>query len=202
MADNHRGVRAVGSSQTVPGNPIRLGDNFELDVRAYELRRSGQPLKLERLPMELLQLLVERNGQLVTREQIVERIWGKEVYVDTDNSINAAIRKIRHVLEDDPEQPRFVQTVTGRGYRFIALVLNGSGTPPAKAAISEQPVAEEELVAKPVSVDHPSQERASRFTGVLLGVSVVLIVALGAYFQWSRSRARPQPPSGRLMVAV
>jgi TolB-like protein/DNA-binding winged helix-turn-helix (wHTH) protein len=202
MADHHRGVRAVGSSQTVPGNPIRLGDNFELDVRAYELRRSGQPLKLERLPMELLQLLVERNGQLVTREQIVERIWGKEVFVDTDNSINAAIRKIRHVLEDDSEQPRFVQTVTGRGYRFIALVLNGSGTSPVKAVLSEEPVAEEELVAKPVSVDHPSQEWASRFTSVLLAVSVVLIVALGAYFQWSRSRARPQPPSGRLMVAV
>ena len=70
--------------------------------------------------MELLILLIEERGQLVSRSQIIERIWGKDVFLDTDNSINAAIRKIRQVLKDDPEQPRFVQTITGRGYRFIA----------------------------------------------------------------------------------
>jgi predicted ATPase len=72
--------------------------------------------------MELLLLLVERRGELVTREEIVARIWGKDVFLDTDNSINAAIRKLRQVLNDDPEQPRFIHTVTGRGYRFVAPV--------------------------------------------------------------------------------
>jgi DNA-binding winged helix-turn-helix (wHTH) protein len=62
--------------------------------------------------MDLLLLLVEQRGQLVTRGQIIERVWGKDVFLDTDNSINAAIRKIRQVLKDDPEQPRFVQTVS------------------------------------------------------------------------------------------
>ena len=72
--------------------------------------------------MELLLLLVAQRGQLVTREQIIEALWGKDVFVDVDASINSAVRKIRQVLKDDAEQPRFLQTVTGRGYRFIAPV--------------------------------------------------------------------------------
>src|SRR5689334_14381935 len=87
---------------------FRFGDEFELDLRAQELRRSGNVLKLERIPMQVLLLLVELRGQLVSRDQIVERVWGKDVFLDTDNSINAAIRKIRQVLKDDPEHPRFV----------------------------------------------------------------------------------------------
>ena len=72
--------------------------------------------------MDLLLLLIEERGQLVSRDQIIERVWGKDIFLDTDSSINAAIRKIRQVLKDDSEQPRFVQTITGRGYRFIAAV--------------------------------------------------------------------------------
>src|SRR6266851_4354042 len=101
---------------------LRFGEHFELDPGAYQLRRAGQTLKLERIPMEVLLLLTEQRGQLVTRDQIVDRIWGKDTNLDADNSINAAIRKIRQVLKDDPEQPRFIQTVTGRGYRWIAKV--------------------------------------------------------------------------------
>jgi eukaryotic-like serine/threonine-protein kinase len=124
---------------------VKLADNLELDQRAYELRRAGEPLKLSRIPMELLLLLVERRGELVTRDQIVERIWGKDVFLDTDNSINAAIRKLRQVLEDDSEQPRFVQTVTGMGYRFIAHIVEVN-PPVAKSAIGESAVAEKETL--------------------------------------------------------
>lgn len=106
----------------MPSDIVRFGVDFELDRRAYELRRAGRSVKLERIPMELLFLLVERQGELVTREQILDRIWGNDVFLDTDNSINAAIRKIREVLKDDPERPTFVQTVTGKGYRFVATV--------------------------------------------------------------------------------
>jgi DNA-binding winged helix-turn-helix (wHTH) protein/predicted Zn-dependent protease len=101
---------------------LQLSEDFELDVRAYQLRRAGRVLKLEPTPMELLLFLVQHRGELLTRDQIVERIWGKDVFLDTDNSINGAIRKIRQVLKDDPEQPRFVETVSGKGYRFIAPV--------------------------------------------------------------------------------
>ena len=103
-------------------NLLKLADDLELDRGAYELRRSGKALRLSRIPMELLLLLVDRRGDLVTREEIVERLWGKDVFLDTDNSINAAIRKLRQILDDDPEQPQFIHTVTGRGYRFVALV--------------------------------------------------------------------------------
>ncbi len=106
-----------------PSESIQFGKDFELDPRSYELRSGGRIVKLERIPMELLMLLIEERGQLVTRSLIIDRIWGKDVFLDTDNSINAAIRKIRQVLKDDPEQPRFVQTITGRGYRFIAAVV-------------------------------------------------------------------------------
>ena len=111
---------------------IQLGEDFELDLRGYELRRSGRPVKLERIPMELLLLLVQERGQLVTRDEIIARIWGKDVFVDSDNSINAAIRKIRQVLKDDPDRPRFIQTITGKGYRFIAPVIAINPVPPVQ----------------------------------------------------------------------
>ena len=110
----------------MPSDIVRFGLDFVLDRRAYELRRAGRSLKLERIPMELLLLLVERRGELVTREEIIERIWGKDVFLDTDSSINAAIRKIRQVLKDDSEKPTFVQTVTGKGYRFVAPITKES----------------------------------------------------------------------------
>jgi eukaryotic-like serine/threonine-protein kinase len=108
---------------------IQFGNEFELDTRTYVLRRSGRPLKLERIPMEILLMLLERAGELVTREEIAERVWGKNVFVDTANSINSAIRKIRLVLRDDPDQPRYVQTVVGRGYLFLASQIETNSLP-------------------------------------------------------------------------
>ena len=70
--------------------------------------------------MELLILLVSRQGQLVSRAEIAQRLWSSEVFVDTEHGINTAIRKLRHLLHDDPEGPQFIQTVTGMGYRFVA----------------------------------------------------------------------------------
>ena len=95
---------------------------FELDCGRHELRRGGATVKLENLPFDLLVLVVESNGDLVTREQIVERLWGAGIYQDTEQGINTAIRKIRQALQDDPQQPQYLQTVVGRGYRFIAPV--------------------------------------------------------------------------------
>jgi DNA-binding winged helix-turn-helix (wHTH) protein/predicted Ser/Thr protein kinase len=140
------------ASELVPfANPVKFGDDLELDPGAYELRRAGRPPKLERIPMELLLLLVEQRGQLVTREHIIERIWGKDVFLDADSSINSAIRKIRLVLKDDPEQPRFLQTVTGRGYRFIATVLEDRGPAAIEVAAPPQAAAGEKLIGKEIS---------------------------------------------------
>src|SRR5947209_2705654 len=97
-------------------------DQFELDPNSYELRKSGRAIKLEKLPMELLVLLAERRGQLVTREQIIQRPWGDNVFVDTRQGINTAVRKLRIALQDDSENPRLLQTLSGRGYRLLAPV--------------------------------------------------------------------------------
>ena len=188
----------MGSSGRVSGSLIKFGDGFELDLRAYELRRSGQSLKLERIPMELLRLLLEHPGQLVTREQIVERIWGKEVFVDTGNSINAAIRKVRQVLEDDSEQPRFVQTVTGMGYRFIAPVYT-RGESPVEVPTDE--------TATPLTgpilseIDSAQEKSRPRRWGTVLAIAIVLVALAGAYFRWFRPRVRSQALI-RTMIAV
>jgi TolB-like protein/DNA-binding winged helix-turn-helix (wHTH) protein len=100
---------------------FRFGD-FELDIAAYELRRQGRPVKLGRQPMDLLILLVESRRQLVSRSDIVERLWGKDVFVDVETGVNTAISKIRQALRDSPDAPAFVETVAGKGYRFIAAV--------------------------------------------------------------------------------
>src|ERR1700726_1554435 len=100
---------------------VRFGE-FELDFGRFQLFRSGQPVRLEGLPLQLLMFLIENQRQLVTREQIAEALWGKDVFVDVEQGINTAIRKIRLALEDDSIQPHYLQTVVGRGYRFVAEI--------------------------------------------------------------------------------
>jgi len=162
-------------------NSMRFGDEFEFDRLAFELRRSGKPLKLERLPMELLLLLIERRGQLVTRDEIVLRVWGKDVFVDTDNSINAAIRKIRQVLNDDPEEPRYLQTVTGRGYRFIAAVEEVPN--PVSATRTDAPIDAVQSVAATTSPTPPSWSHYYRAAGLLLLAAAAVVLAVGLWLQ-------------------
>ena len=105
------------------GSPatLRFGD-FELDMAAYELSRRGRPVKLGRQPMDLLILLIERRPQLVSRTDIVDRLWGKDVFVDVETGVNTAISKVRQALRDSADAPAFVERVAGRGYRFVAAV--------------------------------------------------------------------------------
>jgi len=112
----------------MPHETLRFED-FELDPGSFELRRTGRLVKLERIPLQLLFLLTENRDRLVTREEILLAIWGKDVFVDADNSINTAVRKARQALKDDPENPRFLRTIPGKGYRFTAPV--SSSAPPS-----------------------------------------------------------------------
>jgi TolB-like protein/DNA-binding winged helix-turn-helix (wHTH) protein/Flp pilus assembly protein TadD len=106
---------------SAPSETFRFND-FELDVAAYQLRRQGRVIRLERQPMDVLILLVERRRQLVSRADIVERLWGKDVFVDVDTGVHTAIRKIRQALGDSISAPAFVETVPSKGYRFVADV--------------------------------------------------------------------------------
>jgi len=103
----------------VPEKKVRF-DDFQLDYGRFQLCRRGIPVRLESLPLQLLMFLVEKRGQLVTLEQLSTELWSKDVFVDVEQGINTAIRKIRRALDDDAGEPQYLQTVVGRGYRFVA----------------------------------------------------------------------------------
>src|SRR6202451_1253849 len=100
----------------------RAISDIELDLGRYELRRRGRRVKLEKKPMELLIFLVARREQLVTRQEIVTKLWHSDLFVDTGPNINNIVRKIRAALGDNSTKPRFLETVVGKGYRFIGPV--------------------------------------------------------------------------------
>jgi TolB-like protein/Flp pilus assembly protein TadD len=120
---------------------LRFRD-FELDLGAYELRRQGRPVRLERQPMDLLILLVERRRQLVTRGDIIDRLWGKDVFVDVETGVNTVVFKVRQALHDSPDAPAYVETVPGKGYRFIAPVevVSGPRTAVSRVTLAVLPV--------------------------------------------------------------
>jgi DNA-binding winged helix-turn-helix (wHTH) protein len=94
---------------------------FEIDLRAGELRRDGVKLKLQDQPFQLLCMLVEHSGEVVTREELRNRLWPADTFVDFDHGLNAAIKRLRDALGDSAENPRFVETVARRGYRFMGI---------------------------------------------------------------------------------
>ena len=171
-------------------------EEFSLDCDRYELLRSGRPIKLEKNPMELLILLVAKNGHLVTRQEIMTHLWGDDVFVDTEHGINTAVRKIRLALKDDPEQPRFVQTVTGKGYRFVAELKNGNGarlaaSPGVGIPAATTPVADPSRIA-------PARASANR---AVVAMVVALALGVAGYVAW-RALSRTPAASPRVMLAV
>jgi TolB-like protein/DNA-binding winged helix-turn-helix (wHTH) protein len=153
--------------------PVYEFSGFRLDCGRFELFHDRRSLPLERKPMELLILLVERQGELVTRADIAQRLWSSEVFVDTEHGINTAVRKVRNLLHDNPENPRFVQTVTGRGYRFIASV--ESISPPAAPFL----VAPEPVAVPPVANETgPPASAYSRRWFVIATAAAVAILTL------------------------
>ena len=126
--------------ESFPRQTLRFGP-FELDVAGYELRRNGQSVHLERQPMDLLILLVERRGELVLRADIIPRLWSKDVFVDVETGVNTAVRKVRQALHDSPESPAFIETVSGKGYRFIGSVeaIGGAAREPSRVMLAVLP---------------------------------------------------------------
>ena len=108
---------------------VRFG-TFELSLRSGELRRRGLRVALQEQPLRILMALLERPGEVVTREDLSRRLWPEGTFVDFEHSLNAAVRRLRVTLGDDADVPRFVETVHKRGYRFLPL---GRGTPIRRA---------------------------------------------------------------------
>src|SRR5216683_585694 len=164
-------------------------EDFEVDRSTYELRRAGSVVHLERIPLDLLFLLIERRGKLVTRPEIFERIWGKNVFLDVDNSINIAVRKLRNALHEDPDAPRFVVTVPAKGYRFIAPIREeGPSAPvpeasPVSAVVEASPTADA-VEASPTMIpkaDMPLPKDRRRgilwsIGGIALVIAVIVVI--------------------------
>src|ERR1700680_348797 len=142
---------------------------FEVDLSAGELRRNGLKVKLQEQPLQVLALLLERPGEVVSRDDLRNRLWGADTFVDFDHSLNAAIRRLRDALGDSAENPRFVETVARRGYRFLAPVRSGNGN----ATVRHEPAATK-------SAARPSSR--SYIWLILAGVSAVILVLLGIKF--------------------
>jgi DNA-binding winged helix-turn-helix (wHTH) protein len=128
--DGPSGIHSGGSRHGVRVNMpplIRFG-TFQLDTQAGQLLKNGRVVRLKPQPLRLLQLLISRPGELVTRDEIRDLLWGTDTFVDFEQGMNTAVRQIREALGDDAETPVFVETVPKRGYRFIAPV--DAGAPP------------------------------------------------------------------------
>jgi DNA-binding winged helix-turn-helix (wHTH) protein len=132
-------------------------DEFELNYGRFQLYRGGHPVRLEGLPLQLLMFMVEKRGQLVTREQISAELWSKDVFVDVEQGINTAIRKIRRALGDDADEPRYLQTVVGRGYRFVAPGAEdiGGQLPGEKFAVSAEELGRAIMTAAGLDPEDP-----------------------------------------------
>src|ERR1700677_1955842 len=129
-----------GESQVKNGSrTIRFGA-FEADLHSGEVRKSGNRVKLQDQPFKVLEILLERPGSLVTREELQTRIWPEETYGDFDHAVNVAVGKLRTALGDSADNPSFIETVPRRGYRFVARLENGAlETLPAPAPVEVPP---------------------------------------------------------------
>ena len=187
---------------------IRFGEKFELERQSRKLYRDGRLLRLERIPTEVLLLLIEKNGQIVTREEMIQKIWGDGVFFDTDNSINVAIRKVRHALRDDPDNPQFIQTITGYGYRFIAaLPLESPDQIATTPAPIPQPASDVPNITELTEANDilpaetlPRRSLFWRVAGVA-ALAGILVAALAVYLQSHKARVAGVP-GGRSMLAV
>jgi TolB-like protein/DNA-binding winged helix-turn-helix (wHTH) protein len=175
---------------------FQFGD-FTLDQSGYRLLRGDRLLSLEKRPMELLILLVERRGELVSRDEIAERLWGKDVFLDVEHGINTAVRKVRRALRDDPEKPRFVETVVGKGYRFAAPVISKNGGSSGTAQVPAQP-SQPPAVSEPTAAASVELKNRSARLWVLGGAAAALVLLLavaGLWYRAQRYRAQSAEPT-------
>jgi eukaryotic-like serine/threonine-protein kinase len=159
---------------------------FELDPREGSLCRNGNRVKLQDLPYRLLIMLVERGGEVVTREEVRQRLWPGNTFVEFDNSLGVAIRKVRDALGDDADVPHYVETIPRRGYRFIAPVLTDGPTMPAPPVETPGPL--------------PAQKTEGMSRGKMIPIAVALGVSLVLAGWYWRSQTRSGIPERASVV--
>src|SRR5438045_6635707 len=153
--------------------------------------------------MELLILLVQRRGELVSREEIADRLWGKDIFVDIDHSINTAIRKIRLVLRDDPEKPHYVETVVGKGYRFAASVTYNNGVFNASSETrskEQSPAPQAQTIAEPAPLATRKRLLPLRRIALIGFIAAAAIITVALMLNRTRATGNSLPAIRSLAV--
>jgi DNA-binding winged helix-turn-helix (wHTH) protein/TolB-like protein len=169
--------------------------DYEFDERAGELRRNGETRRLEPQPARVLGVLLERAGEVVTRAELQQRVWSGDTFVDFDRGLNYCIAQIREVLGDSASQPRFIETLPRRGYRFIAPI--GAAAPSPVAPSIVQPVAPVE----PQSTLSSQRINVSAFSAISAVVVIVALIAVASMLMFRRDVAKSKPDT-RVRLAV
>jgi len=182
----------AAADQSIPSNgkpisPIARFGIFQLNRRTAELFRNGVRVKVQEQPMQVLLMLLEQNGEIVTREEICQRLWPADTFVEFDHSVNTAIKKLRQTLNDDADNPRFIETVPKKGYRFISPVHDGMAEVPPVPAVGIDETA-------PLSDD----TRRFRTAGLIIAACAVVALLVGG--AWLILRSRPQPSTAGLDI--
>ena len=180
---------------------------YELDRDTMELRKHGVTIRLQEQPLRVLVTLVERPGAIVTREELQERIWGKDTFVDFEQSLNKAVNRLREALNDEAGEPRYVETVPRRGYRFIAPVIGlnatGPAAPPvlASTAPEAKPAANLGFVPGLISGTPQAAVSAKKRGWLTLGLSAAALL-LAATFAWLWTHSRPAKTAERSLTRL
>ena len=164
---------------SAPSKPVWRFGEFEIDARSRELRHKGKRTRIQDNPLTVLLLLLERKGEVVSREELKQSLWPADTFVEADDGLNTAIRKLREVLGDSSENPAYIETIPRRGYRFIGNVLGDN-------ELAETPSIESSATAT-------AENRKTVLRWGLVGASILLVtLAIGAA-AWFRYRPRPAP---------
>ena len=149
VLDSGLGIWRGGMTFSNTQNTVRFGQ-FELDLRTGQLTKNGAKIRLSQQPIQVLSLLLETPGEIVTREEFKRRLWSSDVFVDFDHGLNKSIQKLRDALGDSAGSPRYIETIPRIGYRFIALAneAGGSVEPPSETGIFAPPAAPRERGAR------------------------------------------------------
>ena len=169
-----------------PGRVLRFGV-FQANLAARELRKHGVRIRVPGQPFCILSILLEKPGEVITREEMRQRLWSSDTFVDFEHGLNSAIKKLRAALGDSAENSRYVETVPRFGYRFIA--------PVEDVSTNAQVAAQALLVTKGSEAAARMKELRPRRWPMLLAISAVLVALTAGYFTWSRTRVRPRPQS-------
>src|SRR3984885_11179617 len=156
-------------------------DGYELDVRAGELRKHGVRLRLRGQPLQVLEILLERPGEVVTREELQARIWPGNAFGDVDHNLHNAVARIREVLGDSPENPRYIETLPRRGYRHVGPIQDFQKPPLAPETVDD--------TAPAVSLVAPPKRKSSHVFVFCAVLCALLALGLGALSLWLHAKA-------------